>query len=73
MFITYYTEAEIDADERKQSTRDLAGRRKTIANLEKQRFKKKEVDNLESNFKRNFRSFAISNKDFIYQSINKFL
>lgn len=51
--------------ERKQSTRDLAGRRKTIANLEKQRFKKKEVDNLEMNFKRNFRSFAIS-KDYTH-------
>jgi len=37
-----------------------AGRRKTIADLENQKFKKKEVDNLESNFRKNFRSFAIS-------------
>ncbi|OXA64962.1 Chitin synthase 1 [Folsomia candida] len=51
---------EDDIAERKQSMTDLAGRRKTIANLEKQRFKKKEVDNLEMNFKRNFRSFAIT-------------
>jgi len=47
-------------DREQEQTKDVAGRRKTIANLERQRFKKKGVDNLENNFKRNFRSIALS-------------
>jgi hypothetical protein len=61
--------ADVNDQSEPASKKDPAGRRQTVANLERQRFKKKQVDNLETNFRRNFRSIAMSK--FNYNCLRK--